>query len=342
MPLTVADVFNSNLFSALSLTEAVNDIAYVPTRLLDMNLFEVQGIPTTAALIQRKGDTLALVPHTPRGAPGTHVTIDRRNAVPIQSSHLQVEDRIYADEIQNVVGVFGQEGELAGVEQTRDDRLNAMSRNIDLTLEYHRLGAIQGVVMDADGTTPLTDLFDLFGISEPAAVAANLDVAYSATTAAGVIKGVLDGVTRAIDDELGGLEASGYHAFVGKDFFDALTGHGEVRTTYLNQAEAAALRGSRKRTVDYGGILFEDYRGAGAVKIADNEARVFPTGVPGLFKQLFSPADIMEAVNRPGLVKYSLAGRDPSGKDKFIDLEVQSNPITYMTRPRAARTLTLT
>ena len=134
------------------------------------------------------------------------MAIDRREAIPFQSAHLQLEDRIYADEIQNVRG-FGTENALQGVEEVRDQRLNKMSRSIDLTLEYHRLGAIQGLVLDADGSV-LEDLFDKFGIAEPDDIGLELDAAWTETDG-GVIRKKLAGVTRGIDDDLAGSPRPG-------------------------------------------------------------------------------------------------------------------------------------
>lgn len=337
-PITVADVFNSDLFNSTSLTQAINLIPYVPQRLMELGIFEVQGIATTTAWLERKGNTIALVANTPRGGPGKSVAIDRRNAIPFQAAHLQLEDRIYADELQNV-RAFGTGDQLAGVGEVRDQRLLQMSQSLDLTLEYHRLGAIQGVVLDADGATVLVDLYDRFGIAEPALTDMNFATAWT-TSDGGVLRKKITPVLRAIDAELGGLRPTGYHAFCGDDFFDALIGHPETRDTYLHYAAAAELRGEARREFAYGGVVWENYRGQGAVEIADNEARLFPLGVPGLFKQLFSPADTMDAVNTLGQVKYSLAVPDPSGKNKFIELETQSNPITYCSRPGVLRKLT--
>ena len=41
----------------------------------------------------------------------------------------------------------------------------------------------------------------------------------------------------------------------------------------------------------------------------------------------------MEFVNTPGLVEYALPYADP--KDRFREIELQSNPITLCTRPDA-------
>ena len=50
--------------------------------------------------------------------------------------------------------------------QDQDDTLT-------MTEEYHRLGAIQGLVLDKDGSV-LFDLYDEFGVPEPAAIEIDL------------------------------------------------------------------------------------------------------------------------------------------------------------------------
>lgn len=338
-PITVADVFRSDLFTTTSLTSAINEIAYVPGRLLELGLFEVDGISTTEAWVERQGELLTLVSNTPRGGPGQSVAPDRRQAVPFASAHLQLDDQIYAGEIQNV-RAFGTGGDLVGVQQVRDQRLNKMSRSLDLTLEYHRLGAIQGVVLDADGTTVIEDIFDKFGVTEPAEVFLDLSASWT-EAAGGIVHGKITPVLREVDDVLGGYTPSGYHAFAGDDFFDKLVNHPERRETYKFQSEARDMREDGRRIFTYGGVTWENYRGTGAVKIADDEARLFPLGVPELFKQVFAPADTMAAVNTMGQIKYAMAAPDPSGHDKFISLSAQSNPITFCTRPRVLRKLNM-
>lgn len=333
-PLSIADVFQSDLFSTTSLTAAINEIAYVPQRLSDLGLFEVSGIPTTTAFVEKVGETLALVSNTPRGGPGQSVAIDRRNAIPFTAAHLQLEDRIYADEIQNVRG-FGT-NQLAGVGEVRDARLLKMSRSLDLTLEYHRLGAVQGLVLDADGTTVIADLFDMFGITPRTAVTLNTDVVGDPTAIAAVIKPLITGALRDVDADLGGFTPSGYLVLAGDALFDSLEAHPELRDT-LRFQNGVQMRDDGRRSFTYGGVTWENYRGTGAVAIPTDEGRLIPLGVPGLFQQMFAPADTMAAVNTMGQVKYALAAPDPSGKDKYIELESQSNPITYCTRPKVLR-----
>lgn len=330
--LTVTDVFNSNAFETTTLTDAINEIPYVPQRLGELGLFAVEGIATTTALIEKKGSVLELVQTTPRGGPGQTVSIDRRELIPFQAAHLQLEDRLYADEIQNV-RAFGSANTMAGVEEVRDTRLLKMSQSIDYTLEYHRLGAIQGLILDKDGSV-IEDLFDKFGIAEPDDAGLLLEAAWEEADGFPVRKRI-NGITRRIEAQLGGFKPAGYHALVGDDFFDALTSHPETRGLFAATAMAQQMAGGvmTSRVFKYGDVTWENYRGAGAVQIPTDEARIVPLGVPGLFKQVFAPADTMDAVNTLGLVKYALAVPDPSGKNKFIELETQSNPITYCSRP---------
>lgn len=335
-PITLADVFKSDLFRTTTMTAAVNEIAYVPTRLAELGIFHVEGISTTSAFIEKVGDTLVLVQSTARGGPGVSVTIDKRNAIAFESVRLSLDDALLPDSIQNVRAFGGTQ--LQGVQEVRDGRLGRMSRSIDLTLEYHRLGAVQGLILDADGSV-IDDLYDKFGISEPAAVPLNLDVAFSTVTEQAVVKPIITDVLRAIDAELGGISPSGYWAPCGDDFFDALESHGELRHT-LQAQEARGLREDGRRSFTYGGVTWENYRGTGSVALAATEARIIPLGVPELFQQLFAPADTFEAVNTNGQVKYAMATM--ASNNKKIDLEVQSNPITLCTRPKVLRKLTLT
>lgn len=339
-PAITADVFRSDLFTTASMTAFIDEVPYVPQRLAELGIFAVDGIATTTAWIERRGSVLTLVSNSPRGGVGQNVTIDRRQAIPFQAAHLQLDDTIYADEIQNV-RAFGSADQLLGVQQVRDQRLTKMSQSLDLTLEYHRLGAIQGVVLDADGTTVLEDLFDKFSITEPDAVSLELDAAWTVADG-GVLLKAITPVLRAIDAELGGFQPSGYYAACGDDFFDELVSHPERGPQYQFQQNARDQAGDSRRQFIYGGVVWENYRGSGAVAIEDDEARLIPTGVPELFKQLFAPADTMAAVNTMGLVKYAMSAPDPSGHDKFISLSAQSNPITFCTRPRVLRKLTLT
>ena len=335
-----AGIFNQDLFSMETLAASINQLPYVPGRLGRLGLFEEAGIATLTAIIERQGSTLSLVSNKPRGAPGASVTADKRGAISIIAPHLPVEDAIVADELQGV-REFGSASEMRTLTGLRDRKLLKMGRMLDQTLEYHRMGAIQGIVLDADGSTVIFNAFTAFGISAPGDIPITFSTAYSSATMAGPIATAITVAKRTVRDALGGDEADDYYVACSDSFFDKLKNHGEVRGTYLNQQAANAMRenpntGGTIDSVYYSGMLFENYRGKGSVVVPDGKAVIVPRGIPGLYITRFAPAPWFSAVNTLGLPKYVLATPDPTG-EKRLDLEAQTNPINLCTRPEAIR-----
>ncbi len=66
--------------------------------------------------------------------------------------------------------------------------------------------------------------------------------------------------------------------------------------------------------------------------IGADKCHFFPVGVPGLFVNYFAPADYLEAVNTPGLPRYAKTAPD-SSFNRWVDIQVQSNPLPICTRP---------
>ena len=140
---------------------------------------------------------------------------------------------------------------------------------------------------------------------------------------------------RKIATNLGGAAYSGVYALCGDAFWDDLTAHSEFRASYLAQVEASQLRdGLAYQSVNFGGITFENYRGAvgGSAFVHTDKVHIFPVGVPGLFRTVYSPGDWVETVNTIGLPRY--ARQYPMHNGKGVHLEVQMNALSYCTRPK--------
>ena len=350
---SLAGIFNSDEFTMRTLTASINEKPYIPSRLADLKIFDEGGVPTTTIQIEKQGTTLSIVPSKPRGAPGTAMTADKRTAsVPINVPHFPVYDELLADELINVRS-FGTPNQLRTIIEMRDQKLLKMSRSLDLTVEYQRVGAIQGIVYDSDGSTVLLDSFATFGISKPSDVVIDCATAYNASTKQGRIRGLLTAAKRLVRNALvgdaptpAGNEPTGYWVACSEDFFDALINNGEVRDTYLAQVEAKDLRnnemvGEGGDRLTYAGMVFEAYRGTGSVAIPAGKAQIVPIGVPQMFITRYAPAPWFEAVNTIGLPRYSMATLDPTGQKK-IDMEAQTNSISLCTRPAALQRLSLT
>jgi hypothetical protein len=328
----VLDVFNGDAFSVTSLTDSINKVPFVPGLLGRLGIFESRSVATTQVLIEEKDGIIYLVANTPRGGAGQQNKTEKRKARSLVIPHLPAEDRILADEIQNV-RAFGSDNALVGVQQVVDQRLTTMSRSLDATIEHLRIGAIKGIILDADGSTPIYNLFTEFGVSQETEQDFDLD---NANPASGAVRKMCAKVVRLIATNMGGTPFMGVHCLCGDAFFDDLVAHPECRETYLGQQEAAELRGGYAYgKFTYGGIVFENYRGkVGTVDYIDTDkAHFFPTGAPGLFLNYFGPADYVETANTLGLPKYAKQAPD-TRFNKFVDLEAQSNPLPICTRPK--------
>lgn len=329
--MSLVNVFRSSLFQMTELTAAINESETPPQRFAELGIFQEKGVRTTSVFIEKKGSTLSLVPTAPRGDPGTPMHTNKRTGIEFRIPHIPVTDQILADEIQDV-RTFGSESDLEGVQGVRDEKLGNMALSLDNTLEYHRLGAVQGLVLDADGST-IYDYFDEFGIAEPDTIHFDLDAAWAEADGGrirGLIGGVKNDIRRALKNAAG---IRGLHVLCGEAFFSKLSNHPECRETYLHQQAANDLRNSDALDIfTYGGATFEQYPGYGDVEIPTEECRFIPLGVPNLFQTVFAPAPYFSAVNRTGLPRYTLAALDRTG-EKSIDLEAQSNPLNICTRP---------
>ena len=328
------DIFNNDAFSVATLTAAIQESPYVPGRVGLLGLFESEGITTTTVQIEKDGNTLSLVESKERGAPGVVVDGDKRQMIPFNTIHLPQSATIGADAIQNV-RAFGSESETEAVQTVVNARLGKMRRNLDATIEHHKIGAIKGQIVDADGSTVLLNLFTAFGLTQQTKAMA---LGTSGTKVRTKCLEVLD----MIEDELGAGSWTGVRVLCGRAFFKEFVEHANVKAAYERYMDGAALRDDVRGGFEFAGIVWEQYRGAvGSTKfVADDEAYAFPEGVPEMFITRYAPADYMETVNTNGLPYY--AKQEPMAFNKGIALEAQSNPICICTRPRAVIKLTRT
>lgn len=326
------DIFNDDAFSITNLSRTLVDIERVPTRLGDMGLFEENGITTTTMMIERTGDTLKLVPAAARGSRGEPVTLKGRTLIPVKAVHLPQSGSVLADEVQGV-RAFGSETEVEAVMNVVRKKLDKMKRQLDVTLEYHRIGAIKGQILDSDATTVLEDIYDVFGMTQTTQ-------SFVLGTAGTKVKQKIIDLKRTVQSKLGGIRMTGVHVFASRAFMDALTGHATVEKAFELYQQNAYARTDTSVLFEMAGVSFEEYDGSvnGIDFIPDGEAFAIPMGVPGLFTTDYAPADYMETVNTQGLPYY--AKQERMRMDKGVELESQSNPITLCTRPEAIIKLT--
>lgn len=321
------DVFKSDGFSMTSLSKAINLLPFYPTLLGQSGLFIAAPITTHTFEVEMDSETLALVPAAVRGAPGQPVTQNRRNMRQLTTLHLPQLAAIQAHEVQGL-RAFGSETEEETALGLLTRRMAVARRRNDLTLEWQRMGAIKGQILDADGTTVLLDLFNTFGITQQTALM-HLDVDGTKIAA------VLNGIKRQAEDQLGGAMYSGLIAYCEASFFDAFITHPAVVAAYQYWSTNSFMREDQRQGFMFGGIEWKEYRGkVGSISFVDvGCAYLVPTGIPDLFNTNYSPANYMETVNTPGLPYY--AKQQALDFDKGLEVEIQTNPLCFNTRPGA-------
>jgi hypothetical protein len=334
--MTTMDIFNQDAFTMVSLTGAISRTPYQPQRLGQMNLFMPMPVRTVTVAVEAVDGKLSVIQTSQRGAPLAQRTTEKRTIRDFRTARIAKGDRIMADEIQGI-RAFGSETEVMQVQAEVARRLDGpvgIRRDVELTWENMRLGAIQGVVLDADGST-IYDWFAEWGISAPAEIDFDLD---NASPASGALRKKCTQVIRAVQRGAKGAftQGSRVHAMVGDNFWDDLVAHPEVRATLL--ATPAAMKLSEDVTwqlLDFGGIVWENYRGtddASTVAIGTDKAKFFPENAPGVFGHVMSPAETFDYVNTPGLAEYAMIVPDRD-RNSFVDVEVYSYPLFICMRP---------
>lgn len=338
------DVFSDDAFSLVALTDAISKIDHVPGQAGELAFVgEGQGVPTTKVAIEYRDTVLSIIPTTPRGAPAPQETRDKAKLFDLEIPQVKLEDTIGVHSIQNV-RAFGNGNLVAGAQSVVNDQLAKMNSRLDLTLEHMRLGALKGRVLDADGSV-LVDLYSAFGVAEPDPISFPSGAASEGSS----LRATCQEVARRIRRAAKMLIPSGaqVRALCGDDFFDELTSHPDVVVAFAGWSAAQQrLAGDATQTpFIYGDVAFINYRGTdgvtgdeandaalvGEVGIATGEARLFLSGVPGLYSEKFAPGDFLEEVNTIGLPRYAKLVPDRMGRS--VTVHVQSNPLPICTRP---------
>lgn len=325
------DILANDVFRPVSMTRAARRLPYVPQLLGSLNLFTVDRIRTDRVGIRALNGKLTLIPTTERGGDPVIGQSEAGEEVYFKTPRLAKRQRKQAHEIQNARS-FDNPDELAVVQDYITSIQVSQRRDMELTHEFHRLGAIQGRLLDANGTSVLADFYSRFGIAEPAEIDFELDDPN--TDVRGKCTAVVRAITAGGDGAI--LPTTRIYSFAGDNFFDALTSHAKVVDTYRYQEGARLREGLAYATLDFGGITWINYRGtsiASPVSIGTDKARFFPVGAPDVFGVAFSPFEAQEFVNTPGEDIYSIVVRDME-RGFWFQPEIYSYPLHYCRLPQ--------
>lgn len=319
----------SEKFTVKSLTASINNAIVPKTRLAELKLFKEKGVRTTSVDIEYKDGQIILVPEKERGADGTHIDDADRNIYTFKAVHLPLEASIEADDIQNT-RAFGEEDELETLDSLIMEKHEAHRQSLDVTIEFFRIGAIFGKIVNAKGKV-IEDLFKRFNI-----VAKNI---YHDIDFAAPLRTQLLDVKRASEKNQKGILGKKYRGLASPSYFNKMLENDDFSKAFDRYNNGSALRDDVRLGVYWQGIYWEEFDQEvnGTEFMKDGEAVVFPEDKPGLFITRFCPANYNETVNTLGLPYYSKS--EPKRMGKGVDIESQTNVVNVCTNPLAVRKL---
>lgn len=332
--MSILDVFSGDAFTYVSLCAAVDRMGYVPGLLTGMpGLVVPRPVRTTEVWVEERDFMPALVQTSPRGAPPPERSGDRRKARPFQTVRIADKSRINASELLGI-REFGQEQAMKSAQSEVDRRNFKMKQDFALTKENMLLGAVQGLVVDADGST-INDWAAEFSQTIPAEVTWTFP-----STADGTILQHCNQTRRGIARALRGLGGNvvEVHALAGDEWWDTFVTSAEVRQTYQYAMQALQLQnnvGGAWESFRYGKIIFHNYRSSddGKIGVPSNKVKFFPVGA-GIFVRADAPGESFTDIGNVGQESYSRIVPDRE-RDAWVDVEQYSYPLFVCTMPQA-------
>jgi len=158
--------FSNPAFSMTALTAAINILPNRYGRLEELNLMPSKPVRQRQIVVEEMNGVLNLLPTLPPGSPGTVGVRGKRKLRSFVVPHIPHDDVVLPEEVQGI-RAFGSETETETVAGVIARHLETMRNKHAITLEHLRMGALKGVILDADGSV-LYDLFDAFDITQQA------------------------------------------------------------------------------------------------------------------------------------------------------------------------------
>lgn len=334
MPGDIIDGIIDREFTVPELSALLMDVPNMYTLITQLGIFgEPVPLEQTTVAVETAAGTLNLLPTTERGGPASKGTIGKRGKKIFEIPQIAHEDTIMAADIQNLAR-FGSRAPMM-FEDKVAEKLQTMAMKHYLTHEFFRVKALQGKVVDADGTE-LINFYTEFGITE--------QVEFFG--AAGTKRQHVINVKRHMEDNLRGEFMTGVGALCSPEFMDMLLEDSDIKSAYNQSAAMAAINPSIMDVRGgfwFQGVFFIEYRGQGTfinqttgaattVKfIPANEARFFPIGTIDCAHFVCAPADFIDTANMPAQLFY--ARPHVLKHNRGIELYTQSNPLPIWKKP---------
>jgi Phage major capsid protein E len=335
-----------NIFNAVDLTNVLNMYPNQYDALNNSSMFPFVGMSTPVAAIQRNTTGLNLVQSGQWCGPANATnTGKKREVIMIQVPHTEIIDAVTPCDISgrqtwdlsSGPGLMTLQGEV-------QDRQISMRAALEQTLEYRKIRALYGEILDADGSI-MTNLFTTFGYTPK-------NIEFTLSNPAFDVRAACMELKRHLEKNFKG-RYTGVDVVVTSDFMDALTGHASVIDVYKRCCDTQGnVTGDVRNSFTYGGVRFWEYTASGSyvnsaqelVSVdfmakpltgADKsfvEGVAYVTGSTNTFETLGAPPQTTQEVNTKATQTY-YSQMEPKCFNKGFDLMMEMNALPINKQP---------
>jgi hypothetical protein len=227
----IINPFDAGGYSLAEMTQAINILPNLYTRLGQMGLFRFEGVTQRSVIIEQAEGVLNLLPTVPLGGPATVANRDSRSMRSFTVPWIPHDDAITPQDIQGVRG-FGVADAADPLATVMERKLTRMRAKHAQTREFMEVNALKGIVRDGAGST-LYDYFAEFGLDRQ-------QVDFTLGTAATNVQAKVREVLRKVETELKGETMTSVLALVSPEYFDKLISHAKVEAAYQYYASTGA------------------------------------------------------------------------------------------------------
>lgn len=329
--MNLIDIFNDDAFSMTSMTDALV-LAYEPSsEILNSGLFTPRQINTPGFVLDVKEIGFNILPLQNRGERLPQRTFTKGRKVYMETWRIGEAMKLFASELAFLLQFGTTDKMIPAAQRLLAERQKALLKDHDATLEKMYLGALNGYMMDSDGTI-IEDFFDVFGIDR----AATITLPFG-TAADGELRKLIEStVVRPIRRAARGARFSTIEAWMGDEAWDEFVKNPEVRETYKIQQQGAELRGATLgSTVEFAGVKWKNYIGddEGHLRIASDEVRFIPSGENNeIFQDIQAPGESFDDLGSYGQPVYTRVIPDEK-RNEYVENEVMSYRAVLCTRP---------
>ena len=304
----IPNVYDNEAFSAIELTQQINEIAFQGTQLRDLLPVSVTNATTSDIAIEKSANGIAVIDAAPRGSAGAEIGLAKKSSFKLTVPHYPVSPSINANEMREALQSVGQAGELVGIRALHERYMTNWAQvSFPQLWERGLGGALDGIIRSSSGVEEIS-LRDLYGDAPQEIEVDYTDADFDWIT-------TLEEAKAAARKRLGGFAAV-------RDW--TLLMFGEAAKSVRSNKKLAATKeridpaflsadriknSSRTRFSDdvelftyqstpgfADPVVFDDVDAGGCMLVPI---------VPGLIDCTFTPTETIDGVNGPGLPLYA-------------------------------------